>query len=237
MRLLSQKEIARVQSDDKLREISEGVKLSRRVDSLRKLAADEEQKFLKYRNESISAITEEIRALDDKRTSLVNEVGDLRKEKDDGMRMVEEKEARLREILDDVATQKIELSEKEDDILSRENILSKKEQEISDNLYTSDLHRKELERLVQSAAQDKQEANDLSVKTRGEYDLFLKEKDRAEKSLLSREQEIEKQKETLSLWEENNRKKEEELNAEKIRLIDMRETLERALKRINYGGK
>jgi hypothetical protein len=63
MKLLQKSEINALKARDTNREISEGLKLSRRVDSLRELQQKEEVNLEKYRTETLKAIKEELRAL------------------------------------------------------------------------------------------------------------------------------------------------------------------------------
>ena len=56
IKLLSKSEIDKAKNADKAKEIAEGLKISRKVDSLRELMADEEKALEKFRSESLFAI-------------------------------------------------------------------------------------------------------------------------------------------------------------------------------------
>lgn len=60
LRLLTKSDIAKAKATDRSLEIAEGVKLAKRVDTLREVAANEESSLTKFRTNTISEITKEI---------------------------------------------------------------------------------------------------------------------------------------------------------------------------------
>ena len=83
MKLLPKSDIAKAKSVDKQREIDEGMKLAKRVDSLREVAAAEEASLKKFRSETLGAINTEITANATKRDELTQEVQSLEERKED----------------------------------------------------------------------------------------------------------------------------------------------------------
>lgn len=70
MKLLSKSDVQKAKSLDRQREIDEGLKLARRVDALREIAAAEESSLAKFRIETIAKIHDEISILAAKRDEL-----------------------------------------------------------------------------------------------------------------------------------------------------------------------
>lgn len=77
MRLLPRREIDLKKSQDRQREINEGGKLARTVDSLRELRTEEELKFAQWREQSLKGIQNEIDSKSSELSNLVNQVEKL----------------------------------------------------------------------------------------------------------------------------------------------------------------
>lgn len=77
MKLLSKNEISIAKAKDRNLESQEGLKLAKRVDSLRETVSQEEASLQKFRNKTISQITNEISSEINKRDALKDEVSDL----------------------------------------------------------------------------------------------------------------------------------------------------------------
>lgn len=77
LKLLSKNEIAKAKSEERAREIAEGLKISRKVDSLRELQADEERNLFKWRDQTLKAIGDEIDKLLRKKEKLEAEIKEL----------------------------------------------------------------------------------------------------------------------------------------------------------------
>lgn len=77
MRLLPKKEIDSQKAQERKAEIDEGVKLARRVDSLRELQATEEANLTKFRQASLAQLQMEIKPLEEQRDGLLREVTSL----------------------------------------------------------------------------------------------------------------------------------------------------------------
>lgn len=81
MKLLEKREIDKLKAIDRRKEIDEGIKLARKVDTLRELSAKEETNLLKFRDESIKKVKEEINILIAEKEALLNDPTLLKKEK------------------------------------------------------------------------------------------------------------------------------------------------------------
>lgn len=126
LRLLPKEEIQKKKADEKFREIQEGLKLAKRVDSLREIQSQEEASLAEFRKKTLESIHEETTAKAKERDSLISEVETLEKRKEEALQPLEdewseyewnepllsEKEKRLivRRILSQVKNEKLENS-------------------------------------------------------------------------------------------------------------------------------
>lgn len=74
VRLLTKREVDVAKAKDRQREIDEGKKLADRVDALRRMAVEEEQKLELYRTQALSTIQEDINAKIIERDILLKEI-------------------------------------------------------------------------------------------------------------------------------------------------------------------
>lgn len=79
MKLLARSDIQRLKADEYRREREEGMKLARRVDSLRELSSVEEKSLEDFRKKTLEQIHKEITEASSKKEALIGEVRDLEK--------------------------------------------------------------------------------------------------------------------------------------------------------------
>lgn len=230
IRLLTKQEIVQAQNSDRSKEIAEGLKLSRKVDSLRELKSKEEESLEKFRVESLSAIQEEISRLEGEKEKLVTEINTLR------VKLVSSLPKKERDELEKL---KLELARKEKEIDEKSRNLEFQELDIAtamkdskDALERALGREKEAENLQKIASEERSETSQTLMAAKKLHENVLKEKEEAENVLLIRENDIRQKEERLSLREESNLQKERELKAKEIQLEDQRKTLERAMERL-----
>lgn len=100
MKLLPKSEIVRAKATAKKQEIDEGLKLARRIDNLREVAAQEEQNLARFRERELKRINGEITQQTAIRDGLKGEVGELRREKARGLKEVEQEWAAISQAQD-----------------------------------------------------------------------------------------------------------------------------------------
>lgn len=139
MKLLSKKEINTATAKSQKQTYDEGIKLARRVDGLREVAAAEEASLEKFRRETLARIHEEITQETSKRDSLRQEVFRLQKEREEAIKPLDSLGERLaeedhrirgeREVLNEA---KDAFAERERKLDSRDNALRDEEARISE---------------------------------------------------------------------------------------------------------
>lgn len=232
MRLLKKEELSIAKSNDKAKEIAEGLKISRRVDSLRELQVNEEATLEKWRSETIVSISKEIEQGIAERDEILNRIVELK--------------TQLASMLPEMATEREKLSLLRKELEEKELSLKEKEHEINLKEIDIALVLKNSMESEQRAVTHEKIAEDLHRKAKGiEEDASnsLKRAEIIENNAIVAEQTI---KESLSLRdneltlkekevldrEELVNYKEKELKVKEIRLVDREKTLERELERI-----
>lgn len=230
--LLKKSEISQAQAIDRAREVQEGMKLSRRVDDLRKLQANEEQTLEKWRTETLSAIGEEINTLEGEKEDLKIELIYLREELNKESLLTRNERLHLEDV-------KLSLDIKEKSLEEKEKELSVYETEIAQILKNAKdsaaraLTYEDIAKNLQRKAQEERNETSLLIKSiRKQEDLFLKNKDEAEKFLDYQNRELDRKEKAVFEKEKENIFLRNQLEKEKIQLADQRATLQRAMNRI-----
>jgi len=232
IRLLKKEEIDRKKNEERQQEVSEGLKISRRVDSLRELQAKEEENLDKFRKESVAKISKEINDLENKKEATLKEVNEL--------------EIKLSKMLPDVPIKRKELADlskklddKEKEILERERKANLLEIDIAvalkdseDSLLRNLTQEEESKKLHSKAEEERKEAKSILEKAKQIESIADKLKKDTEISILLKESALEEKEKGILMKEQDNIAKQKELENEKIQLADQRATLERALLRI-----
>lgn len=238
--LLSKSEVDKRKALDRQREVEEGIKIAKRVDTLREVAAHEETSLTKFRVKTVEAIQAEIDEKIAERNQLENSNRSLREERirlegplnlvQEWERVKEDKTANERWSTE-LVNREVVIAAKADDVrkaesefVRRETDIAKRELWANDVVNESHLLHKEAKR-VSSEADDKlrRATNDINER----YTVLDEKESR------------------FRLWEERLDTKEAQLKLEEETIIsgmkfiaDRRKTLERGfaeLKRKQHG--
>jgi len=120
MRLLNKSDIAKAKANEQRRDIEEGLKLAKRIDNLREVAAQEEESLAKFRKQQIAKINEEITKAEGKKSALLKEVKDLEERRrelqkplDDEWSKIHKERLTLEAFREEVAERSARVSDKE----------------------------------------------------------------------------------------------------------------------------
>lgn len=232
LRLLSKSEIERAKNSDKSKEIAEGLKISRRVDGLRELQAQEEQALGKFREKTLEEINKEITEAIKERDEVLKEIHIFRKEINDETTLSKEERHNLEKLKERLETKEGELLKKEESVnlleidiaIALKNAKDDAERQRSHKEAANDLHKK-AEQFMFETKTTLEKARTIETNA---IDL-QKEK---EEYFINKENDIKKKEQAIAEQIQNNSHISNELAKEKIRLADQRATLERALERI-----
>lgn len=233
MRLLDKNEVNRRKNLEKRVEIDEGLKLARKVDSLRKTSLEEESKLGKFRDSTTKIVQKEIDGLIDRRNILADEVEILETKKREEFTLkfgIELDKIKAKEkLLNDKFYQLLENEDtlKAKDIqlqISQENMAVER-RTLADNKIRADDNLRITEDSKKKASEILEEAEDEAELIKGEIAKKIK-------NLNIRE-------EVIASQERDNRIKIEYIAEKELEFIDRERvlkdryaTLERTLKRL-----
>lgn len=235
VKLLPKAEIAELKAKQTSREIQEGVKLATRVDGLRQLQAKTEQELEAYKNSTLSAINDEIKKAIEERDKITGEVRQLR--------------AEYENLLPEIPLKRKELSDFEKKLFAWEKRLIKREEkagfleiDVAEARQKADFARVRNEdnerttrNLLIQASKKKQEAqNELDI-AKNIHNKAVNDQKDTEASLLLREYGIQAKEKELLTQQMNLASDRKLLSIEKIKVEDIRNTLQRSIDRIKQG--
>lgn len=232
MRLLEKKDIDKAKATDRAKEISEGLKISKKVDSLRELKVNEEESLNKWRKETLFAIQKEIADLTNERDEVLCEVVSLRDEISRGMHDVNVRQIVLDELSKELSDKNEQLEVRCADFEIEKDNLASMMREIHDELERVRTHKEEAERIHAKLLEEEKDAKLTLLEAQKVEENALIFKQKSEESIAFREKELDKREQEAFDFEQENMRVAEELRIQRIQLEDQRRTLERAMKRL-----
>lgn len=236
IRLLSKQDIQQAKARERQQEITEGVKLAQRVDSLRELQAEEEQALKKFRDETLTEIHKEITEKITERDSLIYELSRLKKDREEAIKPLTKEWEKIDQV-------NRGLNEQGNLLTERELAVQKKEELAEEEIYhakEANFRAKSREDNALRLNQDTEQKN-LIASENFSQSIFIKEQ--SEKLAQEVEIDLRKRDTELAIQERDNsvtRKlletERENLNKEWKLLNDRKALFERNLKRIKNGN-
>lgn len=230
MKLLNKKEIDIAKESERKRDIDEGLKLARRVDNLREIAAKEEQSLALFRQKTLKAINEDIRNLSSEKELLSNEVRLLRKEIAEGLAPLRVRREEIENQLSNLLSEQTKLQEKKN-LLNRLSLhLDARELAIDDNFRLSKEAVDNANQLVKEALEKDSLANKATEQML-QIEARVKEYERVTiEQLGKRELQVSTREENQLLRDKQQDAREKELNTRETKLRDREQKLLRNLK-------
>lgn len=231
-KLLKKSEIDIAKARDRQREINEGMKIAHRVDTLRKTQAEEEAILERFRLGTISKINEEIVSRTKELNVLLKQVSDLEDKRRIALQPLDTEWNEVNQKKDELTYYALSLNNEKSTIkelrkgyevevelleTEKKRILSERDQSIK-SLYQAEENKEKSRNTLKESENIKKSIIDLKDNVMRE----LKERDTIcaskERDLENKEEQIEKEKKALDRL--------------KIKLLDQRATLERAMARL-----
>lgn len=233
MRLLNKSDIAKAKANEQRMNVEEGLKLAKRVDNLREVAAQEEVSLAKFRKEQIAKINEEITKAEGKKSSLFKEVKDLEERRkelqkplDDEWSRINKERLSLESFREEVAERSARVNDKEQGV---REALEKAGRQLAQAATKNDLSSDKL-READSAAKAASKSLENAKKVEAQA-LALKEK--AEKEVAERLEKVALREKGADNREKENTRISKELKNKERAINDKYKTLLRSQKR--YG--
>lgn len=232
IRLLPKSEIQKAKASAQKQTIDEGLKLARRVDGLRETVSEEEKALEEFRVTTIKRIYSEIETVAVKRDDLLAEVKDLEKRKAEALKPLDKEWEEVNNAKVTVATELEVAGEKLDNALEAE----KKAKELLKDTRTANERARTREEEAVNKVTD-------AIRIEKEAKVILDEANQklteATGAQLSADANIAERTKNLDLREESLRKREAQVEEDRIEnatvrayLEDREKTLEREFKRL-----
>lgn len=232
MKLLPKSEITKLQAQDKKQAIDEGVKLARKIDNLREVASQEEASLDKFRSETLSSINKDISAAALRLGRILSELHELERRKEDALKPIiketEELEAKKLQFTEEYAKIDSLLAE----ISHRQVTIEEQKLQVERHLIDTETMKHRQRELLGDAYTERSDATLLATETRQKAEEFAILKAQTESSLAERSQELETLSNVLQKKAEQLEVERLRQTAERVRLADREQTLERELNRL-----
>lgn len=232
IKLLKKSEVDTAKAQDKQREINEGMKLASRVDSLRKTQAEEEASLEKFRKETVSKINREILSKTEELDILKHEVEILEDRKRVALEPLDEQWDEIRVKQDELTGYAIQLNSEKSELESKKSDLEVEIERISTEKRRVSRERDDsISNLAKSDENRSKTVSELSEAKRIKLSAVTM-KESVVKELKERDAVVASKERDVSnkyLQLEKDRKA---LEKERVRLLDQRGTLERAMNRL-----
>ena len=218
-----------------MRDISEGAKLATRVDGLRKLQATTEQEFEVYKIATLAAINEEIAKKIEEKQKLDVELNQTKATYDALMPDIATKRKELAQFEKSLTLWDKKLEKREENVLLGEIDIADASKKAEDARIRAENDERISANLLKQANEKKEQAQEVLMTAKNLRTTAEKEKKEIEESLALRESVIKAQEKELLTNQMNLASDRKVLAVEKVRVNDMRQTLERSLERLKQG--
>lgn len=226
MRLLQKSAVNNAKTIDRQREIDEGAKLAKRVDSLRELSAVEEKNLFIFRDQTMGAIRAEMEALNQEKDALIKGIEGLKVQKKILLEPLDEKWEEVNKAQAICDNWEQELTAREDSVAHKEDktfvlkaSLDKRAKSISE--------KEELvKEIVEAATKMVADAKELLAQAHAEAQNITYKTSATAASLLERETLVAIRERDVQTVKESNAKVRKDNIALQIRLADERATLD-----------
>lgn len=197
IKLLNKSEINTKKSLDRKREVDEGVKLAKRVDTLREVHAQEEASLEKFRVETVRVINEEISTTAEKLDVLKKEVKELEEKKAEALKPLTEEWEKLEAEKDVIVADQEILTKKESDFREAEKQLDIRTKSLEDEEKRIESNRERADKLLLDASEKNEKAKTfltLSEEKMAKADDYANKKSadimEAENRIMSKEEKL-----------------------------------------------
>ncbi len=237
MKLLQKQQIDVLKAREMSREVQEGLKITRRVDSLREMRLTEESNLENWRKASLETIKAQIKPLEDKKGKLELEIRELQGKFDAMLPSIGTKRDELRKLQAELSNWQKELEKKAEEVLYQETDVAMAKLNAEKSLERQILNEQQSEHLLLLASRKSEEAKQASktahiIREKADADRIA-----GEASLQLRENAVIMRESVAFESEKENERVKKENGIERIRLADQRATLERELIRLRNARK
>lgn len=214
-------------------QIDEGVALARKVDALRETLGNLEAQQTSFLNGMQSELHNRTNHLIEKIAGMERDVLDLEEKRKELLKPLSNEWAEVNMKRAEIDSIKLILDKNLSKTAEKEQKLTLLGNGIKERLSRIKVRERELDKVYLSADEVKNDIENIKLDILKQKESQIISFEQANKKLLQREKDIESRQFTLDNRLEQIEIAEKEIKEEKIRLLDQRQTLERAMARIN----
>lgn len=230
IRLLQKKEIDVIKAKERKIEIDEGVKLAKRIDSLREIQAEEEASLYKFRCETVSKIGKEITEKSFERDTLIHEISQLKDKRVALEKPLTAEWKSLEKEKESFAGEKKEFDKQKDLLSQKDKEVSQRIKETVDEFQRAEEKEERANKFLVEADDIKKTAEEIFISNKKERQEIKKAKRDIEKDFEIRNGRCTERGTKLITWEKDLTEKETDLANREYVLTDKYKTFERAQK-------
>lgn len=230
MKLLDKKSIVEQKNSDRKREIEEGVKLARSIDSLRETHTKEQLGLKKFRDASLEAIKQEIQTFLVKKEALVEEVKELEHKRRTVLAPIDLKREwkKIDEDKNEIQLQKKLIYDQEGNIVHKEIANKAKEKELFEKEEVLAERENLTNRYIAEANINYDRSENLKTEIQTIKDNLLKEVASRENEFKTKELSLSLRERDLQLGKDQVEKDKQVIEKEKLHIASQQETLRKA---------
>lgn len=229
MKLLTKKEIDQRKAAEQTREVDEGRKLAKSIASLREIRANEEASLERFRRENVTKIHEEITKYAEERNALAKEVGDLKKEREELKKPLDEEWERLEEERGIFIGERNECREHEKQLDIRDEMLAKRSRDLDNRDTELAILLREALEIRENSQKEREESGKILESSRSVLERATAQKQEIEKDLAERTERLIRWEKNLTLLENKNKERSQELEKEWKLLNDRKARLDKKI--------
>ena len=236
MKLLPKSVVDASKAKELKRDIDEGLKLARRIDSLREIQAAEEKALTDFRRKTLSAFNADITTANQELDIVKRELKEAKEATAEARKPLDEEREKLNQLRTTLELEKGELGKRSENIANLEKLTLEDSKFAEDNVAASKLALEQARDTFRDASLKNEQANKiveeavaLQAKTIESEKISLEEQ-------ASRNLAIENRERALKAYATQQSIRETELNNREVRLVDREQTLIRNIKRYGANG-
>jgi F0F1-type ATP synthase membrane subunit b/b' len=235
MKLLAKSDLVKAKAFDRQREMDEGLKLAKRVDTLREVAAEEEASLAKFRTTTLSVIGDEIIAITNKRDVLKQEVKSLEGRKVIALTPLVDEWSKIVKIVNKKHAQSTLgefLQAKDEEIREKEASLERRRKEIAQLDEKASYAQQRIRESIDNADTILKEAERKSILAEMVLEKARNQSSELIENAQKKSKEVKERERAVSQKDAELLEKETDLANREIALNDKYETLQRTIKRL-----
>lgn len=237
VKLLDKSKLNELKAKERDVEVREGMKIATRIDGLRELFSKTQEELEKHKAATLVQIGREVSVLDAKKEELLGKIGHLQSKYDALLPEMTMKRTELAQFEKSLKGWEKKLEKREESARLMELDVMEALQKTEDSRIRTEDDERIARNLLKEATDNRSESQNTLERARNIEEKVYKDKKEIKESLNLRELSIRANEKDLLEKELLIMKERKEFEKEKVKVNDMRATLERSLERLKAGRR